>query len=99
MCGSGKFGKPGPIESLKSKVKLVSYDFVDVDNQFYTGKAFKCVFRDELIGEHKMYYGDLKSFLDGVRGTTEDSKLVSMIEKMDNGDLEEHLKREIIKLK
>ncbi|MGL5243881.1 MAG: hypothetical protein ACRC7R_01715 [Sarcina sp.] len=83
----------------KDDLKLISYDFVDIDNHIFTGKAFKCVFRDELIGEYKMYYGDLKSFLDGIRGTTEDSKLVSMIEKMDNGDLEEHLKREIIKLK
>ncbi len=89
----------GHIRNLKTKVKLISHDFVDIDNNIFTGKAFKCVFRDELIGEYKMYYGDLKSFLEGIRGTTEDSKLVSMIEKMDNGDLEEHLKREIIKIK
>lgn len=99
MCGSGKFGKPGPIESLKSKVKLVSYDFIDIDNQFYTGKAFKCIFKDELIGEYKLYYGDLKSFLEGIRGTTSDFKLVSMIEKMDNRDLEKHLEKELIKFK
>lgn len=89
----------GHIRNLKSKVKLISYDFIDIDNQFYTGKAFKCEFRDELIGEYKMYYGDLKSFLDGIRGTTSDLKLVSMIEKMDNGDLEKHLEKELIKLK
>lgn len=89
----------GHIMNLKSKVKLVSYDFIDIDNQFYTGKAFKCIFKDELIGEYKLYYGDLKTFLEGIRGTTSDFKLVSMIEKMDNGDLEKHLEKELIKFK
>ncbi|MGL5724742.1 hypothetical protein [Cetobacterium sp.] len=83
----------------KDSLKLISYDFVDIDNQFYTGKAFKCIFEDSLIERYKLYYQNMESFLNGVEGTTNDKKIMDLLEKKKKNMLsDEVLKKDLIKI-
>lgn len=99
MYGKDRFGKAGPIERLKTKVRLISYDFIEVDNEFMQGNAFKCKFKDDLIGEYTMYYSELESFLKAVKGTTKDEKILRMLQKAKENPKSEKLKRKLIKIK
>ncbi|MGL5712082.1 MAG: hypothetical protein ACRCX2_03615 [Paraclostridium sp.] len=64
-------------------MKLLKYDFVDIDNKMLVGKAFKCVFSDEVVKEYTQYFTTLRDFIENVRGCTDDEKVKDVIERAD----------------
>lgn len=80
-------------------VKLLRYDFIDFKNEIAEGKIFKCKFECETLGNYTMYYNNLEKFLEGVEGTTDDKKILELLEKKRKGMLsEDNLKKDLFKL-